>query len=74
MSAPRKTPYWPSELVTSDFGFHIIRVTDRQPGRTQAIDEVRGEIEEYLQGQNREQQTRLFVDALKAKGKVEIYI
>jgi peptidyl-prolyl cis-trans isomerase C len=63
-----------SELVTSDFGFHIIRVTDRQPGRTQAIDEVRGEIEEYLQGQNREQQTRLFVDALKAKGKVEIYI
>lgn len=63
-----------SELVTSDFGFHIIRVTDRQPGRTQAIDEVRGEIEEYLLGQNREQQTRLFVDALKAKGKVEIYI
>ena len=63
-----------SELVTSDFGFHIIRVMDRQPGRTQAIDEVRGEIEEYLLGQNREQQTRLFVDALKAKGKVEIYI
>jgi peptidyl-prolyl cis-trans isomerase C len=63
-----------SELVTSDFGFHIIRVTDRQSGRAQAIDEVRGEIEEYLLGQNREQQTRLFVDALKAKGKVEIYI
>ena len=63
-----------SDLVTSDFGFHIIRVTDKQPGRTQTLDEVRPEIEQYLLGQNREQQTRLFVEALKAKGKVEISI
>ena len=58
----------------SDFGFHIIRVTDKQAGRTMPLDEVRPEIEQYLVGQNREQQTRLFVDALKAKGKVEIFI
>jgi peptidyl-prolyl cis-trans isomerase C len=63
-----------SDLVTSDFGFHIIRVTDRQPGRTQTLDEVRPEIEQHLIDQNREQQTRLFVETLKAKGKVEIYI
>ena len=63
-----------SDLVTSDFGFHIIRVTDKQPGRTQTLEEVRPDIEQYLVGQNREQQTRLFVEALKAKGKVEIYI
>ena len=30
--------------------------------------------EEYLVGQNRETQTKLFVDSLKAKGKVEIFI
>ena len=63
-----------SDLVLSDFGFHIIRVTDRQPGRTQPLDEVKADIEEYLLGQNREAQTRLFVDSLKAKGKVEILI
>ena len=63
-----------SDLVTSDFGFHIIRVTDKQPGRTQTLEEVRPDIEQYLVGQNREQQTRLFVETLKAKGKVEIYI
>ena len=63
-----------SELVTSDFGFHIIRVTERQPARTQPLEEVRANIQQYLVGQNREQQTRLFVDALKEKGKVEIYI
>ncbi len=63
-----------SDLVTSDFGIHIIRVTDRQPGRTQPLDEVKADIEEYLLGQNREAQTKLFVDSLKTKGKVEIYI
>ena len=63
-----------SDLVTSDFGIHIIRVTDRQPGRTQPLEEVKTDIEEYLLGQNREAQTRLFVESLKTKGKVEIYI
>ena len=63
-----------SDLVTSDFGIHIIRVTDRQPGRTQPLEEVKADIEEYLLGQNREAQTRLFVESLKTKGKVEIYI
>jgi peptidyl-prolyl cis-trans isomerase C len=63
-----------SELVQSDFGYHIIRVTDRQAARVQPLADVRGDIEQYLVGQNREQQTRLFVDTLKSKGKVEIYI
>jgi peptidyl-prolyl cis-trans isomerase C len=63
-----------SELVTSDFGFHIIKVVDKQPGRTQPLEEVRADVEQYLTGQNREQKTRLFVDTLRAKGKVEIYI
>jgi peptidyl-prolyl cis-trans isomerase C len=63
-----------SDLVTSDFGIHIIRVTDRQPGRTQPLEEVKADIQEYLVGQNREAQTRLFVENLKTKGKVEVYI
>jgi peptidyl-prolyl cis-trans isomerase C len=63
-----------SELVQSDFGYHIIRVTDRQPARAQPLADVRDDIEQYLLGQNREQQTRLFVDTLKSKGKVEIFI
>ena len=63
-----------SELVQSDFGYHIIRVTDRQAARVQPLADVRNDIEQYLLGQNREQQTRLFVDTLTSKGKVEIFI
>jgi peptidyl-prolyl cis-trans isomerase C len=63
-----------SELVETQFGFHIIKVTEKQTSRTVPIDEVRPQIEEFLEGQNRQEQARLFVEALKARGKVEIFI
>jgi peptidyl-prolyl cis-trans isomerase C len=63
-----------SELVETEFGVHIIRVVDRQPARTVPLDEVRAEVQQYIEGQNRQQATQAFVDALKARGKVEIYI
>lgn len=34
-----------SDLVESDFGFHIIRVTEIQPARVKPFEDVRGEIE-----------------------------
>jgi peptidyl-prolyl cis-trans isomerase C len=63
-----------SELVETDFGFHIIRVVDRQAGRTVPFEEVRGQIEEFLRNQNRQQQTETFVNDLKAKGTIELFI
>ena len=63
-----------SDLVESQFGIHIIRMVERQPGRTVPIDEVRPKIQQYLEGQGRQQQTQVFVDALRAKGKIEIFI
>lgn len=63
-----------SELVETDFGFHIIRVIDKQAGRTVPLDEVRTQVEQYLLQQNRKEQTETFVNSLRAKGKVEIFI
>jgi peptidyl-prolyl cis-trans isomerase C len=63
-----------SGLVETNFGLHIIRVAERQPARTVPLDEVRPQIQQYLEGQGRQQQTQVFVDALKAKGKIEIFI
>ena len=34
----------------------------------------RPQVQQYLEGQSRQQATEAFVDALKAKGKVEIFI
>jgi peptidyl-prolyl cis-trans isomerase C len=63
-----------SELVETDFGVHIIRVVDRQPPRAVPLDEVRPQIQQYLEGQGRQQATQAFVDTLKSKGKIEILI
>ena len=63
-----------SELVETRFGYHIIRVADKQAARTIPLEEVRGRIEEYLRDQNREQQTQVFIDALRTKAQIEIFI
>lgn len=63
-----------SELVETPFGFHIITVAEKQVARTIPLDEVRTQVEQYLQGQSRERETQVFIDSLKAKGKVEVLI
>jgi peptidyl-prolyl cis-trans isomerase C len=67
-------PNQTSELVESQFGFHIIKVTEKQAQRTIPLEEVRPQLEQFLQQRTRQEQTQAFVDQLKAKGKIEIYI
>ena len=63
-----------SDLVETDFGFHIIRVVEKKAGRTIPLEEVKPQVEQYLQQMNRQEQTEAFVNALKAKGKIEVLI
>lgn len=62
-----------SDLVESPFGYHIIRVIDKQAARTIPLTEVRPQVQQFLEGQNRESQTQAFIETLKAKSKVDIY-
>ena len=68
------TPGQVSDLVETEFGFHIIKVAEKQVARTVPLDEVRPQLEQYLERTNREQQTDAFVNGLKTKGKIEILI
>jgi len=63
-----------SDLVESQFGYHIIRVAEKKEAGTVPLDEVRPQLEQYLQNQNRQREMASFVAALKAKGKVEVLI
>ena len=63
-----------SDLVETTFGYHIIKIAERQAERTVSLDEVRPQIEQFLEGQNRQNQTQAFVEVLKANGKIEIFI
>lgn len=63
-----------SELVESEFGVHIIRVIDHQAARTLPLAEIRPQLQQFIQEQQRQELTQKFVESLKTKGKVEILI
>jgi peptidyl-prolyl cis-trans isomerase D len=45
-----------TDLVKSQFGFHIIKVVDKRPGSTTALDAVRAQIQDTLAWQRVDQQ------------------
>jgi peptidyl-prolyl cis-trans isomerase C len=63
-----------SDLVETQFGFHIIKLAEKKPGRVMTLDEVRPQLEQYLKNLQIQEKTQAFVSALKAKGKVEVLI
>jgi peptidyl-prolyl cis-trans isomerase C len=63
-----------SDLVETQFGFHIIKVVDKKAAHTMSLDEVREDLTKYLENQKRQRETTAFVAGLRAKGKVEILI
>jgi peptidyl-prolyl cis-trans isomerase C len=61
-----------SDIVESQFGYHIIKVTERREGRTVPFAEARNQIAEYLKQQRQQEKTNALVEQLKAKSKIEI--
>ena len=63
-----------SDVVETQFGYHIIKVVDKQNARIVPLAEAKPQIEQYLGQQNKQEQTEAFVSTLKAKAKIEILI
>lgn len=63
-----------SGVVESPFGFHIIKVTERRAPRTVPLAEVAPRIGQFLTMQQQQQKTEAFINAVKARHKIEILI
>ncbi|MFA6990116.1 MAG: peptidylprolyl isomerase [Candidatus Gastranaerophilaceae bacterium] len=59
-----------SEIVKTQFGFHIIKVTDRKKAGVTPYSEVKGEIKKYLEDQNKVAVLQKFIDGLKTSAKI----
>jgi peptidyl-prolyl cis-trans isomerase D len=60
-----------SDLVKSSYGFHIIRVDDRQDAHMKTLDEVKGEIEPILKQQKAQQIAQKHADDLLQQAKAQ---
>jgi peptidyl-prolyl cis-trans isomerase D len=65
-----------SDLVKTQYGFHIIQVIDRQAARTQTLDEVKASIDEQLQQEKADQLaeplTTQIADEIRRGGRIPI--
>jgi peptidyl-prolyl cis-trans isomerase C len=63
-----------SDVVTTQFGYHIIKVIDRKPGRTVPFEESSPQIKQFLAEQKKQQHQEAFIEGLKKKSKIEVLI
>ena len=60
-----------SDLVKSSYGFHIIRVDDKQEAHTKTLDEVKAEIEPVVKHQKAQQISQQKADALLKQARAQ---
>ena len=63
-----------SDVVTTEFGYHIIKVVDHKPAGSVPLEEVSANIKEFLTQQKQQQAAEAFIAQLKQRSKVEVLI
>lgn len=63
-----------SDVVTTQFGYHVIKVIDHKPARTIPFDESTQQIKQFLGEQTKQQHSEAFIDGLKKKSKIEVLV
>lgn len=63
-----------SDVITTQFGYHVLIVTGRKPAQTVPFDEVKDELGKYLKQRKGNEVTRNQVADLRKAGKVEVLL
>ncbi|MCE5334301.1 MAG: peptidylprolyl isomerase, partial [Desulfobacteraceae bacterium] len=63
-----------SDIVETEYGYHIIKVTGKKDAGVMAFEEMQPRIEQHVKGEKMAGQLVKYVDDLKSKAKVEIFV
>ena len=63
-----------SDVVTTQFGYHIIKLTEKKPSSVVPFEQVSERIRQYLTQQGKQERARAFIDGVKSKSKIEVLI
>ncbi len=60
-----------TEVVETQFGYHLIKITGRQEAQDIPLEQVRDEVSSFLKEQNKEEAIKIYVDKLRSVATIE---
>ncbi|MFO7598528.1 MAG: peptidylprolyl isomerase [Candidatus Desulfacyla sp.] len=63
-----------SDIVKTQFGYHLIKVADKKPESTIPFDEIKERLGQYLKQEKVQKEVRELVDKLRKEAKVETFL
>ena len=63
-----------SNIVMTDFGYHLIKVTDKKPETVIPYQEVKTSLENYLKQKKVQEEVNAYINKLKEKAKIEKFL
>lgn len=63
-----------SDVVTTQFGYHIIKLTERKPAAAVPLERVGPQVKQFLTQQKKKERVDGFIKSLKDKSRIEVLV
>jgi peptidyl-prolyl cis-trans isomerase C len=68
------TPGQISDVVTTQFGYHVIKLIERKDATTVPFERVKPQVVDYLTNQKKQERVNAFIEEAKKRAKIEVLV